>query len=135
MKTYMHILKKMSVFALVVVSLISGASFAHAQYGGAQWNTFGNDLPLIESKNNTLYPNSNTNYSTSVSGVTPGQVVAVHLYFHNTGTAAASNARFTLSPQTTSNGTVHTFSATLGASNSTTVSGTTTVYTTSGVTL
>ncbi len=129
----MNTIKKISLYVFFI-SLFFMGSFAHAN-AGVLWNTFTNDHSLAMSKNNSLYPNTNTNYAVTTSGVEAGQYVAVHVYFHNTGDITALGTRVTISPQTTSTGTTHNFSVTLGSSNSTSISSSTTVYTTTAQTL
>lgn len=58
-------------------------------------------------------------YSQNISGVQPDGTIWVMLYYNNTGTGTATNAKFTLSPQSTGSVSSVTFNGTLTAGNGT----------------
>ena len=65
----------------------------------------------------------------STATANAGDIVSFSIYYHNTGVDTATNVRVRLSPQSTSLGTTHIFSATVSADNAPSVSGTVTVTT------
>ncbi|HXF43975.1 MAG TPA: hypothetical protein VNK70_00675 [Candidatus Paceibacterota bacterium] len=96
------ILKKVPViiFAGSLVFSDFGVIFAQT---ATTFNTDPQDLATVRVSNYTLYPNSTSNWGTSVSA-SAGQVISVAIYYHNTGGATATNTRIRLnSPSGTSN--------------------------------
>jgi uncharacterized repeat protein (TIGR01451 family) len=96
-------------------------------------------LPLVQAQvcgvnGNGCNPSPNA-YSTSISGVQPGDNVWIMLYYNNTGTGTANNVRFTLSPQSTGVVNSQTFTGTLTADNANSLSGSATVNLAQGQTL
>lgn len=74
-------------------------------------------------------------YSSNISGVQPGDNIWVMLYYNNTGTGTATNAKFTLSPQTTGVVNSVTFSGTLSANSTPSISGSATASLAQGQTV
>jgi hypothetical protein len=128
--------KYMLVAAVALVSL-GTVAFAHAApqfgVGGSPY------LPLVQVQvcgvsGNGCNPSPSA-YSTSISGVQPGDNVWVMMYYNNQGTGTAYGSKFTLSPQSTGIVNSQTFSGTLSATNASQVSGSATVGLSQGQTL
>ena len=94
-----------------------------------QWNTLGNDLPLVRSKDSTTNPGPG-GYGVTTTNVRPGDVVTVILYHHNTGNLTAANATFRLTPMNTTQSGTHVFYGTLTGGGVSAPAGSTTLYTT-----
>lgn len=106
-------------FTLGTIVLFSfGAGVANAY---VQFNTDPQDHATFRGSNYTDCPGC-TNWTTSVSA-DPGDTISFTVYYHNTGTETANNVRIKVSPQTTSTGTNFTFTGSVSADNSGTVSG------------
>jgi hypothetical protein len=97
--------------------------------GVVRWNTLGNDLPLVRSKDSTTNPGSG-GYGVTTTNVRPSDVVTVILYHHNTGDATAYNSTVRLSPMNTTQAGTHVFYGTLTGGGVSAPAGSTTVYTT-----
>lgn len=100
-------------------------------YTGASLNSDPRDFALVEVSNETRCPNSASCYSSSISGVQNGDVIAFVLYAHNTGPSAATNTRLRLQVTDVSGGING--AATLSADNGNTVTGSANVGFASGV--
>ncbi len=124
-----NIIIKKGIFGLVILAglAFSGTAQAAAQFA-TQSGAYPSDYPLVQVKR---CPKNQTcdasGYSTSLSGVQPGDRIWVMLYYRNVGDTAATNTKFTLSPQSTGTVSGQTFSATLRADNASQVSGSATV--------
>lgn len=92
----------------------------------ATLNSSAQDYPTLQVTNYTVNPNCTTCWSSNVSA-SAGNIVSFYVYYHNTGADTANNVRIRLTPQTTSVGTVHSFTATVSADNVPTVTGVATV--------
>lgn len=99
---------------------------AASSASAATLNNDPSDYPVANVKNQTLNPGNTSGYGTTAYA-SDGQVVGVDIYYHVTGTETANNLRVKLSPQTTGNGTSHTFQAQVLADNANTVIGSATV--------
>ncbi len=126
---------------LVVGLLLGSALFMHPASAHASSNFNDNyagaDLPTVRVMNHTQNPTCGSLcvWTSSVTA-NPGDVISVAVYYHNTGPDAALNTLIHLSPQTTNNGSSHTISGSVTASNAAnTGSGSAVVYTTSATTL
>ncbi len=110
-------IKFVAIFGVLAGSLfVSAPAKAEASI---MFNTLSNDLDTVLVSNYTDCPNSSTCWSNSVSAQ-PGDIIAVRVYYHNTGTQAAPNTRIRMSPQNSGNSTNHTFSGSVtsvGSSN------------------
>jgi len=58
----------------------------------ATFNTSSQDFPTVRAVNHTLYPDSSSHWSTSVSAQ-PGDVIGISIYYHNTGSENAKNTK------------------------------------------
>jgi hypothetical protein len=94
-----------------------------------KWNTLGNDLPLVRSKDSTTNPGPG-GYGVTTTNVRPNDVVTVILYHHNTGDATAYNSTVRLSPMNTTQAGTHVFYGTLTGGGVSAPAGSTTIYTT-----
>jgi len=126
MKNFMKVAKYAGAALTAFVLLFSAATPAFA----ATLNNSSQDFATLRVKNNTLYPNSTTGWGSTVSA-SAGEEVSFSIYYHNTGPGTANNVRIRLSPQSTGNGTTHSFTAYVWADNASQVSGSATVYLTS----
>jgi len=137
-------MKKIILFAFVAFVLAGfSASVALAAIpqdpsgpGGAGWTTFNTDpqdKPTLRVSNYTQNPGCSSCWSSSTSGVNPGDVVSFVFYYHNTGsvTAKSSFAEISFS----NNGSSITAHGEIGAQNASSVSGSATVYAASGKTI
>jgi hypothetical protein len=137
MQQYMNkYIKHIVVAVALVVSLVSFAAAHAAPMWGAGGSPY---LPLVQAEvcgvNGTGCNPSPSAYSTSISNVQPGDNVWIMLYYNNQGTGTATNAKFTLTPQSTGVVNSQTFSGTLTATNTSAVSGAATVNLAQGQTL
>lgn len=80
------------------------------------FNNHPNDFDTVSVLNVTQNPNSTTAWYPSVNAQ-PGEVIAVEVYYHNTGPVSSQNTVIKMSPKMTSSGTVHSFSGSVTASN------------------
>ena len=78
-----YIITAMLAFAF----LVSGGMVAHAS---TTFNGDPQDFSTIRVSNFTEHPNSTTDWHSTVTA-TPGQVVSVAVYYHNTGSENATN--------------------------------------------
>lgn len=100
----------------IIFALTANHTFA------AAFNNDPQDFPTLRAMNFTQHGTTNTQWSTSTTG-SPGDVISFAIYYHNASTETANDVRVTLSPQSTSAGTNHSFSATVRANNASLVSG------------
>lgn len=125
---------------VVAVALIASALTFAAAHAAPMWGTGGSPyLPLVQVQvcgiNGSGCNPAPSAYSPSISGVQPGDNVWVMMYYNNQGTGTATNTKFTLSPQSSGSVNSQTFSGTLGADNTSSVSGSATVNLASNQTL
>lgn len=92
------------------------------------FNTDPQDYQTLRVGNYTDNPNSTSaSWGTTVNA-DAGETINLAVYYHNTGNETAQNMRVRVSPQTTGNGTTHTFTAYVWADNASQVTGNATVY-------
>ncbi|MBI5798689.1 MAG: hypothetical protein HZB10_02045 [Candidatus Yonathbacteria bacterium] len=116
--------KIIGILVATVVFIVPAVSFA------ATLNNDTQDFVTLRVANYTLNPTCTSCWSGTATA-NEGDTVSFSIYYHNTGPDTATNVRVRLSPQSTSSGTTHTFSATVSADNAPAVSGTVVVTTTS----
>lgn len=116
-----HIMRKNILIAgLALVFSLFGGAVAHA---ATSFNTDPRDFATVRVSNYTLHPNSSADWNTSVNA-TPGQIVSVAIYYHNTGTESATNTVVKLYGGSSMSASMyHSISGSVGASNATTASG------------
>ncbi len=100
---------------------VASALIPQAKASGAALNVHPQDFPVLEVSNYSRCPGSNSCWSSSISGVRPGEVIAFVMYAHNTGTDGATNTRVSL--QLDENGSQARGIATISADNANSVSG------------
>lgn len=122
---------KSGFFAALFVASIFGVTHA-AQ--AAALNNDPADLATLRVRNFTQNPTGNTAWYTSASA-NAGEDISFAIYYHNTGSDAATGLRARLTPQNTSAGTNHSFIATVWAANAPAVNGSAAVQLTSGQTI
>jgi len=118
MKNFKTIRKGIILTTLAVALFVVGANGVLA----ATFNNDAQDYATLRIKNETNNNDTNTGWGSSASA-NAGETVAVAIYYHNTGPDTATNVRVRLTPQTTGNGTIHSFSAYVWADNASQVSG------------
>lgn len=119
-----NILKTVAVL-IAVFALFLSANAAFAA------NQFGTNQPVLKSKlNSGSCYNNNLCWGVTTSNVNPGDTIGLQVWFYNPTNVTANNVKIRVTPMTTGNGTTHTFTAYLSASNFDTLTGSTTVYTT-----
>ncbi len=137
MKKFMN---KYIKFALVAAAFALTAAFGGYAHAAPQFGAGASPyLPLVQAQvcgvgGNGCNPSPSA-YSTSISGVQPGDNVWIMLYYNNSGTGTATGTKFTLSPQSTGVVNSQTFTGTLSANNAPSVSGSATVNLAQGQTL
>lgn len=114
---------KISVFITALVLVFIGAGDVLA----ASFNDDAQDYATLRVLNYTDFPTGNGNWSTSANA-DAGEQVSFAIYYHNTSGETATNVRVKLLPQSTTNGTSHSFTAYLWADNASSVSGASIVY-------
>ena len=119
----------------LIVSLFTVALFvAPTATFAATLNGDPQDFATLRVFNYTDAPSCSTCWS-GVATAGSEDLVNFAIYYHNSGSDTATNVRLKLTPQTTANGTTHTFFATVSADNAPTVSGTAVVTTTTNQTI
>jgi hypothetical protein len=121
--------KFMFLTAAVAVSFGMASSTVFA--AGAAINTASNDLKTVRVSNYSAQPES-MSWGPSVNSAA-GQIVAVGIYYHNSGDQTLQNLKIRLSPQTSGAGTNHSFTATLSADNASSKTDSATVNIVGGV--
>ncbi|MCU0660139.1 MAG: hypothetical protein MUD00_00790 [Candidatus Pacebacteria bacterium] len=112
--------KKIRIAGLALALSLFGGQAAHA---ATTFNTNSQDFATVRVSNYTLHPNSSTNWNSSVNA-TPGQIISVAIYYHNTGTEPATNTTIRLFGGSSMGSSMyHSISGSVGASNATTASG------------
>lgn len=89
---------------------------------GAVFNNDPQDYPTLRVMNFTQQGTANTQWAASTTG-SPGDVISFAIYYHNTSNEVASDVRLIMSPQTTSVGTNHAFTASVRANNASAIWG------------
>ena len=116
-------IKTILVMVVVLTTLAVGVNAVSA----ATLNNDPLDYDTLRITNYTDNPGCTTCWGSSASA-DAGDTLSFAIYYHNTSTETAENVRVRISPQSTNNGTMHTFSATVWADGTSQVVGTATVH-------
>ncbi len=121
--------------AVLFGMLIASPLLAHA---AGSFNTDAGDMPTVTVSNGNTNPCQTGPidgcWKTSVSA-RPGDLITVHIYFHNSTDTVAENTMLSLSPRTTASGTTHTFSGSVSSTTIGSANGSATVTTSSNQTI
>jgi hypothetical protein len=113
-------MKKYIITAMLSLALlVTGGVAAQAS---ASFNNDSQDFQTVQVSDYTRDPGCSTCWSPTLTAA-PGDVVSVMIYYHNTGTDAATSTVVRLNGQSQGSASYHSFSGSVGASNASTVSG------------
>ncbi|HYE73452.1 MAG TPA: hypothetical protein VEF04_08975, partial [Blastocatellia bacterium] len=117
-------MQKVAIASFGILAFFASATNALAF---VQFNNDPQDFATFRTLNSTQCPNC-TSWALSTTA-NPGDTISFDLYYHNTGSEAASNVRLKVTPSSTAVSNVHQITGTILASNMAgTVSGTASVY-------